>query len=286
MATTTDPAVDWDADLRVYEPHKAGLPKLRPYFRDLFGRLQFAAEFSKSTIRAAHSQTMFGQLWLVLNPLLLAVVYYILVSILSHRGGIGYLTHIVGGLFVFNLISGSITAGAGSVTSAGRLILNMPFPRLLMPMAAVRTSFFRFLPTLPVYLVIKAFSDTPWKPSMVLGVYFLGMMVLFSIGAAAVMATLTVYFRDTSSFLPFFVRIWLYLSPVLWTLDDAPQRFEKLMMYGNPLYSLIGGWTELTLQGVVPPPVVWITATVWAVVALVVGAFFFMSRERDFAVRI
>jgi len=277
---------DWDADLQVYEPHKAGLPKLRPYFRDLFGRVEFAAEFSKSGIKAAHSETVFGQLWLVLNPLLLAVVYYILVAILSHRGGIDYLAHIVGGLFVFTFISASLTSGAGSVTGGGRLILNMSFPRLLMPMAAVRTAFFRFLPTLPVYILIKAIAGSSWSPVILLGAYFLGLMVLFSIGGAAIMATIQVYFRDTTSFLPFFLRIWLYLSPVLWFIDDAPARFEKLMLIGNPLFSLIGGWTDLTLRGVIPPPSVWIAATVWAVVTAVIGSLFFISRERDFAVRI
>lgn len=279
-------APDWDADLQVYEPHKAGLPKLIPYFRDLFGRLQFAAEFSKSGIKAAHSQTVFGQLWLVLNPLLLAVVYYILVAILSGQGGFDYLAHIVGGLFVFTFISASLSSGAGSVTSGGRLILNMSFPRLLMPMAAVRTAFFRFLPTLPVYILIKALAGSSWSPAVLLGAYFLGLMVLFSIGLAAVMATLTVYFRDTSSFLPFFLRIWLYLSPVLWFLDDAPARFEKLMLIGNPLFSMIGGWTDLTLRGEIPPPSVWIAATVWAVVSVIGGSLYFISRERDFAVRI
>jgi len=295
---------DWDADLQVYEPHKAGLPKLRPYFRDLFGRLQFAAEFSKSGIKAAHSQTVFGQLWLVLNPLLLAVVYYILVAILQQRpGGIGFLAHIVAGLFVFTFISASLATGAGSVTGGGRLILNMSFPRLLMPMAAVRTAFFRFLPTVPVYVLIKAIAiwtapaDPPegtlplaWSPANLLGIYFLGLMVLFSIGGAAIMATLQVYFRDTSSFLPFFLRIWLYLSPVLWLAADVSaghyKRFETLMLVGNPLFSLIGGWTDLTLLGIVPPPSIWIAATVWSVVSLVAGSLFFISRERDFAVRI
>jgi teichoic acid transport system permease protein len=295
---------DWDADLQVYEPHKAGLPKLRPYFRDLFGRLQFAAEFSKSGIKAAHSQTVFGQLWLVLNPLLLAVVYYILVAIIQQKaGGIGFLAHIVAGLFVFTFISASLSTGAGSVTGGGRLILNMSFPRLLMPMAAVRTAFFRFLPTLPVYLVIKAVAmwATPanppegtlplaWAPANLLGIYFLGLMVLFSIGLAAIMATLQVYFRDTSSFLPFFLRIWLYLSPVLWLAAEVSTgrlaRFETLMLFGNPLFSLIGGWTDLTLLAVIPPPSVWIMATVWAVVSVLVGSLFFISRERDFAVRI
>lgn len=285
MANTQDTTPNWDADLQVYEPHRAGLPKMGPYFRDLAGRLAFAAEFSKSGIKAAHSQTVFGQLWLVLNPLLLALVYYILVALLSGRGGLDYLAHIVGGLFIFFFFSGSVSSGAGSVTGGGRLILNMAFPRLLMPMAAVRTAFFRFLPTLPVYLLINAFAGAPWSPTMLLGLVFLGYMIVFSLGMAAILATLQVYFRDTTSFLPYFLRIWLYLSPVLWFLEDVPERFADLALL-NPLYSIIGGWTDLTLRGVVPEPIIWVVGLAWAVVALVIGALFFMSRERDFAVRI
>lgn len=284
----TDTVPDWDADLQVYEPHRAGLPAFKPYFRDLVGRLEFAAQFSKSGIKAAHSETVFGQLWLVLNPLLLALVYYILVAIISGRGGIDFLAHIVGGLFVFFFISGCITSGAGSVTGGGRLILNMAFPRLLMPMSAVRTAFFRFLPTLPVYIIIMAFAKVNWSWTQLLGIFFLGMMVVFSTGMAAVFATVQVYFRDATSFLPYFIRIWLYLSPVLWFVEDAEERFGDVAkwMVLNPLYSLIGGWTDLTLRGQMPEPRVWIAAAVWSLVALVGGSLFFMSRERDFAVRI
>lgn len=283
-----DTVPDWDADLQVYEPHRAGLPAFKPYFRDLFARLEFAAQFSKSGIKAAHSQTVFGQLWLVLNPLLLALVYYILVAIIANRGGLDFLAHITGGLFVFFFISGCITGGAGSVTGGGRLILNMAFPRLLMPMSAVRTAFFRFVPTLPVYVIIMAMAGVSWSWKQLLGLYFLGAMIVFSTGMAAFFAAVQVYFRDATSFLPYFIRIWLYLSPVLWSMQDVKGRFgglEKWMIL-NPLYSLIGGWTEVTLQGVVPEPRLWAAAAGWALVALVGGSLFFMSRERDFAVRI
>ncbi|GEL95173.1 ABC transporter permease [Cellulomonas composti] len=283
---TKDAVLDPDAVLHVYEPHRAGLPKFGPYFAELRQRMPFAAEFSKAGIRAAHSQTVFGQLWLVLNPLLMALVYYILVVILRGKGGIDYLAHIVCGLFAFQLISAALGQGASSVTGGGRLILNMAFPRLLMPMAAVRTAFFRFVPTVPVFLVIKAFSNERWGWEMLLSIVFLGLLTLFSIGLAALMATLQVYFRDTSSFLPFFTRIWLYMSPVLWLIDDAPARFEKLMLIGNPLFSLIGGWTDLALRSEIPPPSVWLAAVVWSVIAAVGGSLFFMSREREFAVRI
>ncbi|GEA83519.1 transport permease protein [Cellulomonas gelida] len=277
-------------ELRVYEPHRAGLPKFGPYFSDLRHRLPFAAEFSRSGIRAAHTQTVFGQLWLVLNPLLMALVYYLLVAILSSNGGgVDRLAHIVCGLFVFQLVAGGLQQGATSVTGGGRLIMNMAFPRLLMPLAAVRTAFFRFLPTVPVFLVIKAFTDEPWGLQMLLSVVFLLMITVFSFGLAAIMATLQVYFRDTSSFLPFFTRIWLYLSPVLWTIDDLGghgQRFAHLMLIGNPLFSLIGGWTQLALLNEVPEPKVWLAGAIWAVVAAVAGSLLFMSREREFAVRL
>lgn len=275
----------WDADLQVYEPHRIGLPNFKYYFRDLRTRIPFAVQFSRSGIKAAHSQTVFGQMWLVLNPLLLALVYYILVTLLRGSGGMDFLAHIVGGLFVYFFVSGSISAGAGSVTGGGRLILNMAFPRLLMPLAAVRTAFFRFLPTLPVYVLISIFAGTKWSWNMLLGVVFLFLIVVFSIGMAAIMATLQVYFRDTTSFLPYFLRIWLYLSPILWFVEEAPARFDKYMVL-NPLFSLIGGWTDLTLRGSIPEPRIWIAAVVWAIVALVGGALIFMSRERDFAVRI
>jgi teichoic acid transport system permease protein len=231
---------------------------------------------------------VFGQHWLVLNPLLLALVYYVLVNLLGGRSGMDYLAHIAGGIFIFYFVSGSISGGAGSVTGGGRLILNMAFPRLLMPLSAVRTAFYRFIPTLPVYLVINALAGADWSFKMLLGLVFLGLIAVFNLGMAALFAAVQVYFRDTTSFLPYFLRIWLYLSPVLWFVDQAVDRFGDVTkwMVLNPLYSLIGGWTDLTLRSQVPGPEIWIAATLWAVVALVFGSLFFMSRERDFAVRL
>ncbi|UJP39544.1 ABC transporter permease [Cellulomonas palmilytica] len=288
--STKDVVRDADADLQVYSPHRAGLPRFGPYFRDLRARLPFAAESSKASIRAAHSQTVFGQLWLIINPLLMSFVYFLLVVIIGGRGGIDVLAHIVSGLFVFHLVSGSMSAGASSVTGGGRLIMNMAFPRLLMPMSAVRTAFFRFLPTLPVVLVMKAFTDEEWGPQMLLGLVFLGFMVIFSIGIASILATLQVYFRDTSSFLPFFTRIWLYMSPIIWTVDSVQtgkfERFADLLLYGNPLFTMVGGWTELVLEGTIPSPTFWVVSACWSVGIAVVGSLFFMSREREFAVRL
>jgi len=150
----------------VYEPHKAGLPPMVPYFRELWRRREFARESSKSTMKAANSLTVFGQLWLVINPTLLAAVYYLLVNVISPKArGWDYFAQLTAGLFTFYLVSGSMQTGAASVVAGGKLLMNTSFPRLLLPLAAVRTAFFRFLPTLPVYLVFHLMAGNPIRSS-------------------------------------------------------------------------------------------------------------------------
>lgn len=273
-------------EVQVYEPHRVGLPPLLPYFRELWHRREFAAELSRAEMRSANTRTFFGQIWLVINPLLLAGVYFVLLFIIARRAdGAAFFAHLTSGIFAYYFISGAITTGARSVVGGGALIANMSFPRLLMPMSAVRTAFFRFLPPLAVYFIIHAVTGQPWSWKMLLSVYFLGCMTVFAAGLAALFATLQVYFRDTMSFLPYFLRIWLYLSPVLWFIEQVPDKLAPFMKF-NPLFSVLGGFSDLLVRSDVPPLHIWVMAAVWSVLMAVVGFLFFISREREFAVRL
>ena len=114
MSTATD---DYEAVYHRYEPHRAGLPAQRTYWRELWKRREFATEMSKAGMRGANSMTFFGQAWLVINPLLLAIVYYFIVNVLSNRketAGWEYFSHLTGGLFVFYYFQGAVNTGASS----------------------------------------------------------------------------------------------------------------------------------------------------------------------------
>ena len=124
------------ADPQVYEPHRVGLPPLGTYLRQLWDRREFAFELARTNLRAQHYNTAFGQLWLVLNPLFLGLVYFALVEIIGGNRGTDFLAHLMLGLFAFRLVSTSVGQGARSVVGGGRLILNISFPRVLLPLAA------------------------------------------------------------------------------------------------------------------------------------------------------
>ena len=286
----SEPVNQFTTTHHVYVPHKAGIPPIAPYAKELIRRREFATELSRSTLRAANTNTVFGQLWLVINPLLLAGVYFILVQVLSggHRGW-DFFAQLTGGLFTFYLVAGSMQAGAGSVVGGGKLLLNTAFPRLLMPFSAVRTAFSRFLPTLPIYFAFHVIAGLPFKLGTLVAIPFLLMIVVFSMGLAAFFATLQVYFRDTTSFMPYVNRIWLYASPILWSLEDVPHKFLKyidILSVVNPLHGLLGGFLEALTLGAVPHLSTWLVAAFWSFGTFAVGSLFFMSREREFAVRL
>jgi ABC-type polysaccharide/polyol phosphate export permease len=277
---------EFNPELHVYEPHVVGLPPLRPYLRELWKRREFAKELSRSKLRGQHFNTAFGQLWLVLNPLLLALVYFILVDII--RGGNrppGFFAHLTAGIFAYYFISGSVREATRSVVSGGRLILNTAFPRVLLPLSTVFTAFLRFLPTVIIYIPIHVAHDLPFTWQMLWVVPIFACFTLIAAGVGMLVAALQVYFRDVKNFMPYVLRIWLYASPVLYFASEVPQRYEWVLKF-NPLGGLLTAWDDAIHFGRAPAASDMLLGLTWGLILFFAGAIFFMSRERDFAVRL
>lgn len=56
---------------------------MREYFASLWSRRAFISEFSRSGLRQQNYGSIFGQLWLILNPLLLSAVYFLLIYVIG-----------------------------------------------------------------------------------------------------------------------------------------------------------------------------------------------------------
>jgi teichoic acid transport system permease protein len=277
---------DFTAQRHVYEPHKVGLPPIRPYVRELWRRREFALELSRTDLRAQHFNTVFGQAWLVINPLLLAGVYFVLVDILraGHRPP-GFFAHLVGALFAYYFVSDSVRRAIRSVTSGGRLILNTSFPRTLLPLSAVITGIKRFLPTLLIYIPVHIISGLPVTPALLWVFPIFALMTVLACGLAMIVSAAQVYFRDLKNFLPYALRVWLYASPVLYTANQVPERYDIILAL-NPLAALLTAWNEVLDHSATPAWSDLAIGAAWAFGLFLAGAVFFISREREFAVRL
>lgn len=289
--STTDSARASADIVRVHTPYRRGLPNLRVYLTDLWARRHFAIEMSRTQIRSQHLNTAFGQLWLVLNPLLLALVYFALILILGRgHGQPDYLPHIMAGLFLYYYFNACVRGGAGSVVGGGRLILNTAFPKALLPLSAVLVGAFRFLPTLVVFIAVRLMKGDGLSWTMLWGAPVFALVTIFGTGMAMLFATLNLYFRDVSNFLPYVLRLWLYLSPVLYfpeqLLNRLPTSLDHVVVAANPLFAPLATWSRVMVQDEMPQASYLLLSACWGIVALVFGSYVFLSREREFAVRL
>ena len=271
--------------LQVYEPFRAGLPKLGKYWKSLWSRRTFISEYSKSELREQHFDSVFGQLWLVLNPLLLSGVYFILIVIIGGTTDSSRYVHLTASLFLFYLVANSLTGGVKSITAGQRLILNTAFPRIMLPISAVVIAIFKFVPTLIVFIVIKAVMGSPFSIEMLWAIPVLLITVFLALGLAITISCINVYFRDIASFLPYLTRTLLYLSPILYEASALNPKLKALEIV-NPLFPILDSWSRALVQGEVPQTSSTLQGLAWATGIFFIGTYFFLSREREFAVRL
>ncbi len=270
----------------VYKPYKAGIPPLGPYFREIWYRREFLMELSKTNVRSGQLGTVFGRAWNIINPLLMGLVYFMLVMILrGGRQGPEFFVYLIAGMFLYSMLTSSMTKGATSVTGNKGMLTGTAVPTALFPLAAVVTAIRKFLPTVIVLIIVGAITGVYPKMTWIAAVAMFFFMVVLAIGSAFFFATLQVYFRDTKEFLGYLTRIGLFCSPILWKASELPHALV-IMQYINPAFDMIGGWSMAVVYGQWPTGQMWLGAALWSFGVLIVGFLFFVSRERDFAARI
>jgi len=274
-----------DKPLVVYEPFRAGLPPMRDYLRSLWSRRTFIAEFSRSELREQNYGSIFGQLWLILNPLLLSAVYFLLIYVIGGSSDSTRFGHLTASLFLFYLIANSLTGGVKAITSGQRLILNTSFPRIMLPISATVIALFKFIPTVLVFVVIHAVIGLPYSWQMLWAIPIFFIALVMSLGMAILISCINVYFRDISSMLPYLTRSLLYLSPVLYEAVNISERIKKVEI-ANPIFYLLDSWSRVVVHAQAPTKMGLIHASIWAIAIFFIGSYFFLSRERDFAVRL
>ncbi len=272
----------------VYEPTASGLPPLRAYLTSVRERWPFIWHLARTDLKSEHYDSAIGQVWVVLDPLLMAAVYFLLRSVVRPAGTgaarNAVIAHLVWAVFVFTYTNNALSAGARSLTNGRGLILNASFPRAVLPLVSIVKAAFDLVPTLFVYLVFHAALGQRFGLSLVMVPVIIAIQTVLNTGLALVFSPIMVFFRDTGGFLPYLTRIWLYITPVLYTVREIPGPLKAWLRW-NPLYPYFAA-LEQVFAGRFPSSAYLLAATAWAVGFFLVGAVVFLAKERDFAVRL
>jgi ABC-type polysaccharide/polyol phosphate export permease len=272
----------------VYESTATGMPPLRPYLAELWARRRFIWHLARSDLKAEHYDSAIGQLWVILDPLLLAAVYFLLRTVVrpSGTGAVRneIIAHLVWAVFVFTFVSNAMMAGARSLLNGRGLIMNAAFPRAVLPITAIIKSVFDFLPTVFVYFAFHLVLGQPFGLALLALPLLVVILTVMGLGLGLLFAPLMVFYRDTAGFLPYITKIWLYVTPVLYFVREIPPALLVFLRF-NPLYPSFAALEQI-FNAQWPSPAYLVGSAAWALGFFLVGAVVFLARERDFAVRL
>lgn len=241
-------------------------------------------------VKVRYKQTALGAAWAVLQPLLTMLVFTIFFGNLAGIGsdGLPYPIFSYAALLPWTFFAQGLSQSSDSLVASANLVRKVYFPRLIIPTASVLAGVVDF--AIAFFVLVGMMAYYGIRPSA--AVVFLPLLLLLAFGTALGvgmwLCALNVQYRDVRYVVPFFVQIWLFVTPVIYPTGRVTARLEKLgipgWVYGlNPMAGVVEGF-RWSLLGVGSNPGALVTTSLGVTIALLVsGAFYFRRMERTFA---
>jgi teichoic acid transport system permease protein len=207
-------------------------------------------------IKSQNKNTYLGMLWEILNPMIQISVYAFVFGI-GIRGGskvegvVPFFSWLIAGISVWFFINQSIIQGSKSIYSRIKIISKMNFPMSVIPTYVIISKFYSHMMLLIVVIIILFFNGFPITLPIIQLPYFMFATIILLVAISLITSTLSTIVRDVQMVIQSLMRILLYLSPILWNLEESKffqeHLYARVIMHLNPFYYIIEGYRSALL---------------------------------------
>ncbi len=257
--------------------------------RDLWQYRELAYFLTWRDIKVRYKQAALGIVWAIIQPIMTMVIFTYIFGDrlgLSPDAGISqelYPLFTFAGLLPWHLFQNGLQRSSVSLVTNANLLTKIYFPRLIIPFSAVLSGVVDFLFALLVLTVLMVFFSVPftWRLLWLAPLTLLAVMASLAVGLW--LSALNVQYRDVQQAVPFIIQAWMWLSPVVYSVDTVASSPLARIIYGlNPMAGVIQGFRWALLNGT-PPDMLMLVSAIMVVVLLISGLFYFRRMERTFA---
>ncbi len=236
-------------------------------------------------LRVRYLGSTLGYLWTVLDPLLMAMVYFVVFSFILNvhrKGDSPYLLFLLSGVLPWQFFNMAVNDGARALLAESKLVGSTNLPREIWVLRVVLSKGIEFLFTVPILVAFAAgfalHGDAAIDWQIVLWPVGFVLQLLLLTGIGLFLAPVTVLVKDATRLVRIFLRFFFYLTPILWASRVVPGIFGDILKV-NPLVGIF----ELYRAGLFQRPVGWTSVLISVIdiaVMLVIGALVFRRLER------
>jgi lipopolysaccharide transport system permease protein/teichoic acid transport system permease protein len=262
---------------------------IRQGITETLSRRRLIAYLVRADLKKSGADTLLGNVWWVVDPLLQMLIYYVLVSIILQRGGPDYPLFILSAILPWKWFETTVRQGVGSVVGAERVIKQIYFPKLVLPLATASSAIVSFafglIPLTAMLVLIYPSHISHW---IVMIPVIALVQTLFSLAVAIFVSAANVFYRDIGNLARHVLRFWFYLSPGLYGLDEVAKLSGKNAVAEawfmlNPFSHLLASYRSVIYYGQAPDWAGLLGVALVSLLLIALAVLFFKRVEPSFA---
>ena len=251
--------------------------------KEIYAYRHMITSLVRKDLRGRYKGSVLGFMWTFINPLLQLMVYTIVFSIILKSNIDKYYLFLFVALIPWLFFSTSLTGGASCIIGQQSMITKIYFPREVIPIAHVTGGFVNMILCFVVVFAVVIFSGVPvnLKALLFLPVIFFIEYIL-ALGITFFASSITVYFRDFEHILGILSMVWMYMTPIMYSVDIVPAELMPIFML-NPMTSIIIAYRDVLYFGRVPDMATLVQALGLGSIILIIGISTFVRLKKHFA---
>jgi lipopolysaccharide transport system permease protein len=268
-------------DLTVIEPLKGWVPY---DLMEIWSYRELLYFLTKRDIKVRYKQTILGGLWAVIQPFFTMLVFTLFFGRLANvpSDGIPYPVFVYAGLLPWTYFANAVSASGNSLVESQNLIRKVYFPRLIIPASASLAGLIDFFIALLVLGALMIYYRFVPGAAILIFPVLVGLTFLCAVGVGLWLSALNVEYRDIRYAIPFFIQLWLFVSPVIYPLNIVQEKYRWLLAI-NPMGGVINAYRASLLGH---KPIDWTLLGISAVIIIFIlssGMYYFRRMEKTFA---
>lgn len=258
--------------------------RLATALRDLWGSRHVVWSLAVRQLRSTYNQEVLGVAWALLTPFTLMVVFTFLFERVGNvnTGGVPYPLFSYVGLLPWTFFQSSLSTGGLSLVN--QPLLNKVYaPREVFPLSEVVVGAIGAACATLALAFLFLFEGRAPSATSYWVIPLIPILVAFVVACTLFASSVTVYLRDLRHALPLVLQVGLFVTPVVYGLDEISPSFRAAYVALNPLGGVIDGFRRAVLMGEAPRTTYTVIAAVSACVYVLGTYLLFKRLETGFA---
>lgn len=216
--------------------------------RELWSYRDLCSLFVKRNITTQFKQTILGPLWYLIQPTMTVIMYMVVFGGIANisTDGLPQPLFYLSGICLWQYFNDCLSKTSSTFTANAGIFGKVYFPRLIVPISTVISNLLRFSIQFGLFLVVYAIYQIWIIPGQIHTNWYalllpllIVMLAGLALGFGILFSSLTTKYRDMTLLLDYFIRLWMYATPVIYPLSTITNEKLRFVMSLNPLTGIV-----------------------------------------------